>query len=316
MMSVAMKASTWFRWSAAWDRRLLWALLASILLHLLFIAFIGLRHTTTPPKTKAPPKIMDVVLFKQPKKKKHERNEKAHIVANQTLKGAMQPKRDRIDRIARAPRVVPQPTPPTPPKPLPSPKIPPVPTPRPRKRQQRPDNTAQPHLRRQKTAKLMPAPRKTAKQPPAPRPIPLSQLLPSALPFAQQAPRRERSRSRNLMRREANIPINTREEKYAPYAHALVDALEEQWRPGQADYADRPEEARRVLLKLSIDRDGSLAGVEILRPSPIAALNRSAIQAIHDAAPFRPLPSAWGLDRASFFLTFEVVTGGFVFRGM
>ncbi|RMH51579.1 MAG: TonB C-terminal domain-containing protein [Zetaproteobacteria bacterium] len=302
-----------------WRRRdplLLRALIASILLHLLLIAIIGLRHGHPPKEVRREPRIMDVVLFQQPKRQKRLRNDQARIIANQTVKGAAPKLHDTIDRIARAPQVTPRPQPPSPPRPLPAPRVPPLPTPRRRNKPAPKAEQRQPRLHRHKKAEPLPPPKPAPKPKPMLRPIPLAQLMPSALPFARRSPQRDRTRARHLPRREANIPINTREEKYASYAHALVDALEEQWRPGQADYADHPEQDRRVLLKLSIDRDGSLAAVEILRPSPIAALNDSAIRAIHDAAPFRPLPSAWGLDRASFFLTFEVVAGGFVFRGM
>jgi len=126
---------------------------------------------------------------------------------------------------------------------------------------------------------------------------------------------RER-RLKKMLSREADIPINTREAKFAPYAHLLVRALEEQWRPGQANYREHSAEERRSLIRLTIERNGSLSRVEILRPSPIRQLNDSAVAAIHAAAPFRPLPRSWGLDRVSFYLTFEVVGDRFVFRTM
>ncbi len=126
---------------------------------------------------------------------------------------------------------------------------------------------------------------------------------------------RER-RLKTMLAHEADIPINTRKVKFAPYAHLLVRALEEQWRPGQANYSQYPVEERRALMRLTIERDGSLGGVEILRPSPIRQLNESAVAAIHAAAPFRPLPRSWGLDRVSFYLTFEVLGDRFVFRRM
>jgi TonB family protein len=126
---------------------------------------------------------------------------------------------------------------------------------------------------------------------------------------------RER-RMKQKLNREADVPINTREAKYAPYAQSLVRVLEEQWRPGQANYQEFPEEARRSLMRLTIESNGDLGGVEILRPSPIPQINESALRAIQSAAPFRPLPSSWGLDRVSFYLTFEVVEDKFVFRPM
>jgi len=148
-----------------------------------------------------------------------------------------------------------------------------------------------------------------------PQQIPLADLMPSSMALAQLSRDYERERLQKTMQsREADIPINTREAKYAPYAHQLVRALEEQWRPGQANYREHSADERQALLRLTIERDGSLGGVEILRPSPIPQLNESAIAAIHAAAPFRPLPGAWGLDRVSFYLTFEVLEDRFVFR--
>jgi TonB family protein len=124
---------------------------------------------------------------------------------------------------------------------------------------------------------------------------------------------RER-RLKKMLTREADVPINTREAKFAPYAQQLIRTLEEQWRPGKANYEEFTELERRALLKLTIDHDGSLANVEILRPSPIDQINESAVAAIHAATPFRPLPSVWGLDSVSFYLTFEVIEDRFVFK--
>jgi len=300
-----------------WNRPLLVALVLSICLHLLVIVMITVDHHDHQSKAKKRPEIMDVVLFKQPEKPKlKQKNAQAKVIANRTLKGAP-PKQqhDKRTRIARAPlpSLMPKPAPPSVPKPVPRPSVtPPQPQPKfkPRPTKQHPSKKIKPHR------VVQPNRKRVVRHKPTPRPIPLSRLLSPASPFAQPSPRRSRAQQQPSLRREANIPINTREVKYAPYAHALVNALEEQWRPGQADYADHPDRDRQVLMRLSIDRDGSLAGVEILRPSPIAGLNSSAVQAIHDAAPFRPLPSSWGLDRASFYLTFEVVDGGFVFHGM
>jgi len=300
------------QWYSNWDKRLLWAVLVSIFLHIILFVLIGINKDHPPQhKIKKTPKMMDVVLFKQPKKKSVKKNRHATTIANQSIIGANKPLHDQVDRMARVPVVMPQPTPPRP-----APRVPPQPVPQP-KRPQPAKKTAPPTIHRKAPSKRNSVSHQVKREKkPKLRPIPLTQLMASSLPFAQQSPHRDRTRAKPSLRREANIPINTREEKYAPYAHALVNALEEQWRPGQANYDQHPEQDRQVLLKLSIDRDGSLVAIEILRPSPIDALNASAIQAIHDASPFRPLPSAWGLDRASFFLTFEVVDDRFVFRGM
>ncbi|MDX8409672.1 MAG: energy transducer TonB [Mariprofundales bacterium] len=314
---IKLLAKRGWHWLTLQDRPLLIAVAFSLVIHLLVIVFVTVDHQKSKPHAKPKPEVMDVVLFKQPKKHKQQKNDQAKVIANQVLKGAVKDRHDRRTRMARAPAITPAPrvAPKQPPK-----QVPPPPKKRPSSKPPLPQpvkHAANP-LPTKRLAEKKPQKRKrkqVVKTMPS-KPIPLSRLLAPSLPFAQQSPRMERARQRPSMRREANIPINTREVKYAPYAHALVNALEEQWRPGQANYDQHPDQDRRVLMKLSIDRDGSLAGVEVLRRSPIAALNASAVQAIHDASPFRPLPSAWGLDRASFYLTFEVVDDRFIFHGM
>ncbi|MDQ6950507.1 MAG: energy transducer TonB [Mariprofundales bacterium] len=312
-MAAMMKSllhSCWLR-LARGKQPLVVALVLSVCLHLLAMVLITVDHHSAP-KAKAKPAVMDVVLFKQPKKPKpKQKNDQAQVIANRTLKGTPPQHKDQRTRMARAPRprLASRPHHPVPPTPPPArPQV-----------QKAPSLSLKRHDRRAKLHQVKPrkrAPKHARPKAMPTRPIPLSRLLSPAMPFAQESRHRMRARQRPSLLREANIPINTREVKYAPYAHALVNALEEQWRPSQANYADHPDQDRQVLMRVSIDRDGSLSGVEILRPSPIAGLNTSAVQAIHDAAPFRPLPSSWGLDRASFYLTFEVVDNGFVFHGM
>jgi len=133
--------------------------------------------------------------------------------------------------------------------------------------------------------------------------------------IVQQSQHTQREhRLQSMLSSEADIPINTREEKYAPYAHALVRALEEQWRPSDEDYQVYSERDRQVLLRITINRKGVLESVKILRPSPIDSLNQSALKALRDAAPYRPLPVSWGFDRVSFKLTFQVIEDRAVFR--
>ncbi|MBF0282616.1 MAG: TonB family protein [Zetaproteobacteria bacterium] len=139
-------------------------------------------------------------------------------------------------------------------------------------------------------------------------------LSPSALQALTQQQTTPNSSTEWSNDREAEIPINTRNAKYSPYAHDLIRALEEQWRPQPDNYQQMTESSKQVLLRLTIEHDGSIGNIEILRPSPVEHLNISSIDAIQRAAPFKPLPSAWGLDRAKFLLTFEVVDNRFVFR--
>jgi len=119
---------------------------------------------------------------------------------------------------------------------------------------------------------------------------------------------------KQMLSKEADIGINTREDKYAPYAQGLVRALEEQWRPQGTNLAQLAEDERKVLMRVSIEHNGELGSIKILRPSPSPELNASAVEAVHKAAPFSPLPNSWGLERANFYFIFEIVENGAVFR--
>jgi len=296
------------RWSVS--------LAASIACHVLLAVLIAWLYVDRPLPKHELPKSMDVVLLNPEKTKPVKPPKKADAISNRTARGASRHAHDELTRAARGPRII-QPQPKKPAVPQIPRTPPPVPQPKP---QQRTRTLARrgPMLEASKPPPPKRRPKPKPKPKPKPRrPIPLTNLMPSSMALAELSRDFERERRlKKKLAREADIPINTREAKYAPYAHLLVRALEEQWRPGQANYREHPVEERRALLRLTIERDGSLGGIEILRPSPIRQLNESAVAAIHAAAPFRPLPRSWGLDRVSFYLTFEVLEDRFVFRPM
>ncbi len=294
-------------------RRLGISLIASIVAHALLAVLIVVASTNQPLPKKKAPKIMDVVLLDANKSKPVKPPEDAKTMSNRSAVGGSSKAQDKITRTARAPVVSRQQQKPQRPSPPAQPKTPP-PSPAAQKRLRmlakrgpKPDNSKRPKPPKKQSSKVaQPLSR-----------IPLSNLMPSSMALAQLSRDFQREkRMKQRLSREADIPINTREAKYAPYAQSLVRALEEQWRPGKANYEQFSEEARRSLMRVTIEHNGELGGVEILRPSPIPQINESAVQAIHAAAPFRPLPSSWGLDRVSFYLTFEVVEDRFVFRTM
>jgi len=285
---------------------------ASIVAHILLIVLIGIVHADKPLQKKQTPQIMDVVLLDPSTTPKKSPPKDARTMSNRNAEGGDSKAQDRLSRAARAPLVgdnqqAPKPAPPQQPH-----TPPPAPDQEQRarllaRRGPTPDPNQQP--------KNLKSPTPTKPQP-LPQ-VPLSNLMPSTMALAQLSRDFERERRmKQMLSREADIPINTREAKYAPYAQALVRALEEQWRPGQANYAAYPEDARKSLMRITIEHNGDLAGIEILRPSPIPQINESAVEAIQAASPFKPLPSSWGMDRVSFYLTFEVIEDKFVFRTM
>jgi len=299
------------------QRRFSISLLASIAVHILLAVLITTAPQTKPHPKKAQPQIMDVTLLDDKQKKVKKPVKDARTIANQNAIGSSSKAHDHLTRRAKAPMVG-QTRKPKPAAPK-QPKTPPPPVAKPKRTRMLAKRSPAPEIHQTRHKQPKPVKRKPVIKPRKPRkkvPV-LSNLMPSAMALSEMSRTYERERRmKQKMNREADIPINTRQVKYAPYAHALVRALEEQWRPGQARYDEFPADARQSLVKLTIEHDGSLGGVEILNPSPIPQINESAIAAIHAAAPFKVLPSSWGLDRVSFYLTFEVVEDHFVFHQM
>lgn len=287
---------------------------ASVVCHVLLAVLVTWSHLSHPLPEAKYPKSMDVVLLEPSDKKPEKPPEDADAISNRSALGSSAKATDRVTRAARSPVIGSQRQPPLPAAPETPPSPPPKPTPAPAQR-------ARTLARRGLSLEPEPAPKppkaKPPEQPPKPATVPLANLMPSTAALAQLSRDFERERRlKKMLSREAEVPVNTREAKFAPYAQQLVRALEEQWRPGQANYGEFPEEERRVLMQITIEGNGDLSQLKIIRPSPIANLNDSAVAAVHAASPFKPLPSAWGLDRVTFYLTFEVVEDRFVFRTM
>ena len=309
------------------QRRIGASFAASVAAHLLLAVLVTVAAIDRPKPAPEEQQTMDVVLLDDKKQPEKKAEKEAKAIANITAKGGDREAEDRTTRQAQAPMVAPQPTPsPQPPQPQQQPKapLPPEQQQRPRLLAKRGPTPESDPTEKPPEPKSQPKPvkksepvKKAKPEPTDKEQVQLSQLMPSAMALSQLSNKLQRERRmKQEMSREADVPINTREAKYAPYAHALVRALEEQWRPGQANYQEFPEDARRSLIRLTIEKNGDLGGVEILRPSPIPEINESAIRAIHAAAPFKVLPSSWGLDRVSFYLTFEVIEDKYVFRPM
>ena len=287
---------------------------ASIGAHLLLALLIVVAQSDRPLPKKQPPEVMDVVLLDPEKNIIKSPTKDAKAISNRSAEGGSSKAKDRTTRSAKAPILgeqqrKPKPAMPTPPKQAQTP----APTPN-----QRTRTLAKRDLKNNALSLPPEMPKKPEKKITKKdmQNIPLNNLLPSSMAMAELSRDFERERRmKQFLNKEADIPVNTREAKYAPYMQAMVRSLEEQWRPGgQSDFKKHDEDARKLLMRITIESNGSLSNLEILRPSPIAALNESAIAAIHAASPFRPLPSSWGLDRVHIPLIFEVYEDRFVFR--
>ncbi len=100
------------------------------------------------------------------------------------------------------------------------------------------------------------------------------------------------------------ITFDTKEFKYESYMMKLKERIEGIWK-----YP--PEAAMRgihgdLLIRFTIEKNGRLSDVELLRTSGYRDLDEAAMQALKDGAPYWPLPDEWGRDELP-------VTGHFVY---
>lgn len=140
------------------------------------------------------------------------------------------------------------------------------------------------------------------------RPLSPAEVPPSPIALQQLAREFEREQQlKQMLSREIDIPINSKDPRFAPYAADLRRQIEKKLAtapfPVHANIEKLSDIDRQVLIKLTVEQNGEPGGIEVLRPSSIAKFNDIVINAIKGAAPFRPLPTSWGADRARFYMT-------------
>ncbi|MDQ6978194.1 MAG: hypothetical protein Q9M75_08770, partial [Ghiorsea sp.] len=213
-------------------RKLMLALVASLAVHLFLAWLITTTKSEIPISKKKTPPIMDVVLLDDSQTTAKTSPSDAKTISNKNSAGQQMNAHDDRTRAARAPSAATQQQQP---KQKPRPLTP-----------QQPQTPAIPQQQNQRNARILSRESdvpslltpnktpKTAKKPTAkPTPyIPLANLMPASAALTQFSREFDRERRmKQLLSKEADIGINTREAKYAPYAQGLVRALEEQWQP-------------------------------------------------------------------------------------
>jgi TonB family protein len=102
---------------------------------------------------------------------------------------------------------------------------------------------------------------------------------------------------------EDTISLDTRDEKYVPYAKVIRARLLQNW--------DYPAAARenliegKLLVLFTLTKEGHLAAFRILEPSGARILDEEALRTIRAAAPFPPFPASLGLARLHIKARFE-----------
>ena len=113
--------------------------------------------------------------------------------------------------------------------------------------------------------------------------------------------------------KEETLNLSTRQVRYASYFARLKERVENGWSyPAEAK---REKLAGDASLIFTIQRDGQLLEVRIVKSSGAKILDASAVLAVQNAAPFAPFPKDWTLERLHIRATFEYIRrGGLVWR--
>lgn len=104
--------------------------------------------------------------------------------------------------------------------------------------------------------------------------------------------------------KDRDITFDTKEFKYYGYMNRLKEKIEGIWKypPDAAQkgiYGD-------LYIRFTINKNGELGAIELLRTSGYKSLDDAAIKALKEAAPYWPLPDEWGKDGLT-------ITGHFIY---
>ena len=103
--------------------------------------------------------------------------------------------------------------------------------------------------------------------------------------------------------REDTIDLGSLNVKYIHYLTRIKDKMLRIWKYPQRSF-EKNEEGD-VVVKMSIDADGSLAGATLLSSSGSADLDNGALSVVRDAAPYEPLPVSYKLSRLHIVASFN-----------
>jgi protein TonB len=105
---------------------------------------------------------------------------------------------------------------------------------------------------------------------------------------------------------DKSITFNTSEYKYLGYLTLLRQRIE-----GSGCWAYPHEAATRgiygdLVIRFTINKNGTLGSVNLIRTSGHQSLDNAAMEALRDCGPYWPLPAEWGMDEYA-------ITGHFIY---
>jgi len=103
--------------------------------------------------------------------------------------------------------------------------------------------------------------------------------------------------------REETIDLSSADIKYVSYLMKIKQKILGIWQYPQKAFANNEE--GNVVVRISIDADGSLVGATLLSSSGSVDLDDSALAVVQQAAPYNPLPENYNLSRLHIIASFN-----------
>ena len=103
--------------------------------------------------------------------------------------------------------------------------------------------------------------------------------------------------------REETVDLGSTDIKYVTYLAKIKNKILQIWKYPQKAY-EKNEEGN-VIVRMSIDADGSLARATLMSSSGYAELDDGALSVVRIAAPFEPLPAIYSLSRLNIVASFQ-----------
>ena len=102
---------------------------------------------------------------------------------------------------------------------------------------------------------------------------------------------------------QETITLDTQDKRYSSYTGIIKEKIGLQWRyPPQAK--ENLIEGRLAVL-FSLDRQGRMTRIEVIKPSGSELLDREAIRAVKTAAPYPPFPEHLTVSRLNIEASFD-----------
>lgn len=105
---------------------------------------------------------------------------------------------------------------------------------------------------------------------------------------------------------ERTISLETQSDEFAPYLATVKHRIENHWLVPR--YAREVGFTGRLILVISITREGKLSGLQINKSSGVSILDEAAVNAVTTAAPYDPFPPHFTYRQLNIVANFEYVT--------